>query len=185
MASAERQQLLRALQLADADQNQAAVQEITSMLQEMDAEPSDTFLGMSLRPEGAYYDPQQRGTKPGSGAALAKIGEGLQDVFGPGGIATTEGMEQRASQAKFGFAADPRMAIPLATSRMMTAAGDALITGVKPFVAPAFSAAGEKLEPHVKTALDAVADFGSILEESEAIGPLLELAGESWTSFTE
>jgi hypothetical protein len=110
---------------------------------------------------------------------LAKIGEGIQDVFGPGGIATTEGIQERASQAKFGFAADPRMAIPLATSRMMTAAGDALITGAKPFVAPALSAAGKVLEPHARRALEPVVALGNILEESEAIGPLLELAGES------
>ena len=185
MANAERQQLLRALQLADADQNQAAVQEITSMLQEMDARPQGRVLDYLPEPTGQMYDPQQRGMQPGSGAALAKIGEGIQDVFGPEGIATTEGMQQRASQAKFGFAADPRMAMPLAVSRMMTAAGDALITGAKPFVAPVLSATGEALEPHVKRAVEPVVALGNILEESEAIGPLLELAGESWTSFTE
>lgn len=185
MASAERQQLLRALQSADADQNQAAVQEITSMLQEMDARPQGRVLDYLPEPTGQMYDTQQRGMQPGSGAALAKIGEGIQDVFGPEGIATTEGMQQRASQAKFGFAADPRMAVPLSVSRMMTAAGDALITGAKPFVAPVLSAAGEALEPHAKRAVEPVVALGNILEESEAIGPLLELAGESWTSFTE
>jgi hypothetical protein len=180
MADIERNKLLYALKLADDDGNSEAVQEITSMLQEYDAGTQQAAIDARPRP---MVDTQLRGIKPQSGAALAKIGEGLQDVFGPEGLATSEGIKKRQEAAKFGFAKDPELAIPLSMSRMMTAFGDALIEGAKPFVEPVISAA----KPYAKEASQylPVVQFANILSESETLQPLIDLAKESYSDFTE
>tara|TARA_Y100000385_G_scaffold248288_1_gene268934 strand:- start:94 stop:1809 length:1716 start_codon:yes stop_codon:yes gene_type:complete len=184
MADVERQKLLFMMKRAGEDQNVEAQRQIAGMLEKYDSE-NQTLMDIAPKPSGQMYDTQQRGMGAQSGAALAQIGEGLQDVFGEEGILTSEGIAKRISNAKVGFAKDPMASVPLAVSRMMTAAGDAVITGAKPFVMPVVNAVGDALQPHVERTLEPLVVLGNVMAENENIGPLLELAEESFSAFTE